>query len=42
MLDVLDHIFEENEEVHHEVKDRTHNYLHRIDHLYQIKKKFVK
>jgi hypothetical protein len=35
MHDELDHIFEENEEEHREVKDRNRNYQHKIDHLYK-------
>ncbi len=33
MIDVLHHIDEENEEVHHEVINQNHNHLHSIDHL---------
>jgi hypothetical protein len=39
MIDVLDHIDEENIEEHHEVINRNHNYLHSIDHL--SKNKFI-
>ncbi len=33
MIDVLHHIDEENEVVHHEVINQNHNHLHSIDHL---------
>jgi len=37
MNHVLHRIDEENEEEHHEVIGRNHNYLHSIDHLYKKK-----